>query len=89
VVRINSGELSSDIVGDAEQYVRGVFAAARSARRASVILIESIDEICPSRTNALGSDHRTHRMVATMLAQLDGVNSRGNVSYLLGATRTL
>ena len=80
---INGSELLTDVVGESEVKLRGVFRAAERAAP-SVIFIDEIDALCPRRDRS--NDDVDKRMVSTLLTLMDGVSGSiiddmsGNVS---------
>ena len=60
-------------VGESEQRIRDVFAAARAAAPA-VIFIDEVDAVCPARDSTGVSGEVGSRVVATLLAAMDGAS---------------
>jgi len=68
--------------GETEAKLRDIFKEAKD-NSPSIIFIDEIDAIAPKREEAYGDVEK--RVVAQMLALMDGLNDRGNV-IVLGAT---
>ena len=79
---INSTEIMSKFVGEAEKRIRDIFAEAEK-NAPTIIFIDEIDAIAPKREEAYGEVER--RVVAQLLATMDGLKSRGKV-IVIGAT---
>lgn len=67
---------------NSEQHLRQIFEKAASTSP-SIIFIDEIDAIAPKRAEVTGDVEK--RIVATLLAQLDGLKSRGQI-IVIGAT---
>lgn len=81
-IRINGPEIIQKYYGDSEARLREIFEEA--ARKApSVIFIDEIDAIAPKRAEVLGDVEK--RVVAQLLALMDGMVPRGHV-LVIGAT---
>lgn len=73
---INGPEIMSKFYGQSEENLRNIFEdAAKEAP--SIIFIDEIDAIAPKREESKGEVER--RVVAQLLAILDGLNTRGKV----------
>ena len=73
---VSGPTIVSKYVGDSEETLRMIFAAAQSDKRA-IIFFDEIDSIASSRetdTNGVGK-----RLVAQLLTLMDGFESKGNV----------
>jgi len=81
-IRINGPEIIHKYYGESEARLREIFEeAARNAP--SVIFIDEIDAIAPKRADVLGDVEK--RVVAQLLALMDGMVPRGHV-LVIGAT---
>jgi|WetSurMetagenome_2_1015567.scaffolds.fasta_scaffold01273_10 transitional endoplasmic reticulum ATPase len=81
-IKINGPEIIHKFYGESEARLREIFEDA--IRKApSVIFIDEIDAIAPRRANVLGDVEK--RVVAQLLALMDGVIRRGRV-VVIGAT---
>lgn len=81
-ILINGPEILNKYVGESERAVREVFQRAR-ASTPCILFFDEIDSIAISRSGA--SHEASSRIVATLLAELDGVNNRRGV-YVIGTT---
>ena len=79
---INGPEIMNKYYGETEARLRDIFKEAKENAPA-VIFIDEIDAIAPKREEAYGDVEK--RVVAQLLALMDGLNDRGNV-IVLGAT---
>jgi len=81
-VTINGPEIMSKFYGESEQRLRSIFKDA-SAKAPTIIFIDELDAIASKRAEATGEVER--RVVAQLLALMDGMVSRGEV-MVVGAT---
>ncbi len=81
-VRINGPEIIRKFYGESEARLREIFEEA-TRQAPSIIFIDEIDGIAPKRAEVLGDVEK--RVVAQLLALMDGMVSRGNV-VVIGAT---
>ena len=81
-VAINGPEVMSKYVGEAEKKIRDIFKEA-AENAPTVIFIDEIDAIAPKREEVTGEVER--RVVAQILALMDGLKERGKV-IVIGAT---
>ena len=79
---INGPEIMNKYYGETEAKLRDMFKEAKD-NSPSIIFIDEIDAIAPKREEAYGDVEK--RVVAQLLALMDGLNDRGNV-MVLGAT---
>ena len=79
---INGPEIMNKYYGETEARIRDIFKNARD-NSPSIIFIDEIDAIAPKREEAYGDVEK--RVVAQILALMDGLTERGNV-IVLGAT---
>jgi len=75
-------EIMSKYYGESEQRLREIFEEAQKAAP-SIIFIDEIDSIAPKRGDVTGEVER--RVVAQLLAMMDGLKERGQV-VVIGAT---
>jgi transitional endoplasmic reticulum ATPase len=81
-IRVNGPEIIHKFYGESEARLREIFEDA--ARKApSIIFIDEMDAIAPKRAEVLGDVEK--RVVAQLLALMDGMVSRGHV-IVIGAT---
>lgn len=81
-VAINGPEVMSKYVGEAEKKIREIFKQAEE-NAPTIIFIDEIDAIAPKREEVTGEVER--RVVAQILALMDGLKERGKV-IVIGAT---
>jgi len=81
-VSINGPEVMSKFYGESEKRVREIFEDAEK-NAPSIIFIDEIDAIAPKREEVTGEVER--RVVAQLLALMDGLKGRGKV-IVIGAT---
>ena len=79
---INGPEIMNKYYGETEARLRDIFKEAKE-NSPSIIFIDEIDAIAPKREEAYGDVEK--RVVAQLLALMDGLTDRGNV-IVLGAT---
>ncbi|MCS5528871.1 MAG: CDC48 family AAA ATPase [Nitrosopumilus sp.] len=79
---INGPEIMNKYYGETEAKLRDIFKEAKD-KSPSIIFIDEIDAIAPKREEAYGDVEK--RVVAQLLALMDGLTDRGNV-IVLGAT---
>jgi len=79
---INGPEIMSKFYGESEQKLRETFEDAEK-NAPSIIFIDELDSIAPKRAEVTGEVER--RVVAQLLALMDGLASRGEV-IVIGAT---
>ena len=79
---INGPEIVNKYYGETEARLRDIFKEAKETAP-SIIFIDEIDAIAPKREEAFGDVEK--RVVAQLLALMDGMSDRGNV-IVLGAT---
>ena len=78
----NGPEIMNKYYGETEARLRDIFKEAKE-NSPSIIFIDEIDAIAPKREEAYGDVEK--RVVAQLLALMDGLTERGNV-IVLGAT---
>jgi transitional endoplasmic reticulum ATPase len=81
-VSIGGPEIVSKFYGESEERLREIFTEAEE-NAPSIIFIDEIDSIAPKRDDVHGELER--RIVAQLLAIMDGLESRGKV-VVIGAT---
>ena len=79
---INGPEIMSKFYGESEARLREMFQQAQK-NSPSIIFIDELDAIAPKREEVTGEVER--RVVAQLLALMDGLEGRGNV-IVIGAT---
>jgi len=81
-IRVNGPEIIHKFYGESEARLREIFEEA-TRKAPSSIFIDEIDAIAPKRAEVLGDVEK--RVVAQLLALMDGMVSRGHV-IVIGAT---
>ncbi|MHA2213015.1 MAG: AAA family ATPase, partial [Candidatus Thorarchaeota archaeon] len=81
-IHINGPEIMSKFYGESEQKLRKLFEEAEE-NAPSIIFIDELDAIAPKREDVQGEVER--RVVAQLLATMDGLKARGQV-IVIGAT---
>ncbi|OGO05767.1 MAG: AAA family ATPase [Chloroflexi bacterium RBG_13_56_8] len=75
---VNGPEIIDKWYGSSEAQLRGIFEEARR-RAPAIIFIDEIDAIAPKREEMSGDRQVERRVVAQLLALMDGLESRGQV----------
>ncbi|ADI31223.1 CDC48 family AAA ATPase [Staphylothermus hellenicus] len=83
-IAINGPEIISKFYGESEQRLREIFEQAKKNAPA-IIFIDEIDAIAPKRDEVMGEVER--RVVAQLLALMDGLESRGDVIVIAATNR--
>ncbi|NMC10673.1 MAG: CDC48 family AAA ATPase [Methanothrix sp.] len=83
-VSISGPEIVSKFYGESEQRLRQIFEEAQKGAP-SIIFIDEIDSIAPKREEVSGDLER--RVVAQLLALMDGLSSRGEVIVIAATNR--
>lgn len=78
---INGPEIVDKHYGASEQQLRRVFETAR-AHAPAIVFIDEIDAIAPKRDALSGEKQVERRIVAQLLALMDGLSSRGEVMVI-------
>ncbi|MDR1620742.1 MAG: CDC48 family AAA ATPase [Synergistaceae bacterium] len=81
---ISGPEIIGKFYGESEERLRNIFEEAQS-RSPSIIFIDEIDAIAPKREDMGGEKQVERRVVAQLLASMDGLESRGQI-VVIGAT---
>ena len=83
-IALNGPEITSKWYGESEKKIRDIFKQAEE-NAPTIIFIDEIDAIAPKRENVQGEVER--RMVAQLLASMDGLKSRGQIIVLAATNR--
>jgi transitional endoplasmic reticulum ATPase len=83
-ISISGPEIMSKYYGESEQRLREIFEEAKQ-NAPSIIFIDEIDSIAPKREEVTGEVER--RVVAQLLALMDGLESRGQVIVIAATNR--
>ncbi len=81
-IHVNGPEIMNKYYGESEARIRQIFKEARN-KSPSIIFLDELDSIAPRRENVHGDVEK--RVVAQLLALMDGLESRGQV-VVIGAT---
>lgn len=81
---ISGPEIIHKFYGESEAHLRAIFEKARE-QAPSIIFLDEIDAIASKREEARGDQQVERRVVAQLLALMDGLESRGQV-IVIGAT---
>ncbi len=81
---ISGPEIMGKFYGESEARLRNVFEDAK-AHTPAILFIDEIDAIAPKREEMGGEKQVEKRVVAQLLALMDGLESRGNL-IVIGAT---
>ncbi len=83
-ITLSGPEIMSKYYGESEQRLREIFEEAKE-NTPSIIFIDEIDSIAPKREEVTGEVER--RVVAQLLALMDGLESRGEVIVIAATNR--
>ncbi|MCK4310145.1 MAG: AAA family ATPase, partial [Methanomicrobia archaeon] len=83
-ISINGPEIMSKFYGQSEENLRKIFSDAEK-NAPSIIFIDEIDAIAPKREEVTGEVER--RVVAQLLALMDGLQARGKVIVIAATNR--
>ena len=81
-IAFDAPQIMAKYVGEAEERLRQIFKKAQS-KTPAIIFIDEIDAIAPKRENLVNEVEK--RVVAQLLASMDGMGNRGDV-IVIGAT---
>lgn len=81
---VKGPEILNMYVGESEKNIREIFEKARS-HSPCVIFFDELDSLAPARGKGFDSSKVMDRIVAQLLTEIDGVNSKGQV-FVIGAT---
>ena len=82
--QLSGPEIMHKFYGESEAHLRGIFEEA-SRHAPAIVFLDEIDAIAPKREEMGGERQLERRVVAQLLALMDGMNSRGQV-IVIGAT---
>ncbi|MFH1752388.1 MAG: CDC48 family AAA ATPase [archaeon] len=83
-ILVNGPQIISKFVGEAEERIRQIFKEAEE-HSPSIIFIDEIDAIAPKRDEVFGEVEK--RVVAQLLASMDGLEARGDVIVIAATNR--
>src|SRR5207244_1213533 len=75
-IHVNGPEIIHKFYGESEAKLRGIFEEAQR-KAPSIIFLDELDAIAPKRSDVTGEVEK--RVVAQLLASMDGLVSRGEV----------
>jgi len=78
-IHVNGPEIIQKHYGESEELLRNLFAEAQRYE-SSILFFDEIDAIAPNRETVLGDVEK--RVVAQLLALMDGIESRGQIIVL-------
>ncbi len=81
-ITVSGPEIIHKLYGDSEAHLRAIFEEAQ-AKTPCIIFFDEIDAIAPNRADVRGEVEK--RVVAQLLALMDGLKSRGRI-IIIGAT---
>jgi transitional endoplasmic reticulum ATPase len=81
---VETSDIASKWYGESEQIVKSIFELASQNGEKTIIFFDEIDAIAPQRE---GSHEATHRVVSTLLENMDGMTSRDNVMVVASTNR--
>ena len=83
-LQLSGPEIMHKFYGESEAHLRGVFGAAKK-NAPSILFLDELDAIAPKREELGGEKQVERRVVAQLLALMDGLENRGQV-IIIGAT---
>jgi len=83
-LHLSGPEIMHKFYGESEAHLRGVFEEAQK-NAPSILFLDELDAIAPKREELGGEKQVERRVVAQLLALMDGLESRGQV-IIIGAT---
>lgn len=81
---VEASDIASKWYGESEQIVKKIFELASSTGENTIIFFDEIDAIAPQRE---GAHEVTHRVVSTLLENMDGMASHNNVMVVASTNR--
>jgi len=85
-ITINGPEIFNKFYGESEKKIREIFEdAAKNAP--SIIFIDELDAVAPSRDSNIGSGETERRVVSQLLTMMDGLEGRGRVIVMAATNR--
>lgn len=85
---VSSSELRREHLGESEQLLRELFAAARQVEPC-VVFLDEIDSIALARGADSDGGSLTHRLVTTLLVEIDGGTAKAQHLIVLAATNRI
>lgn len=81
---VKASDIASKWYGDSEKIVEGIFELASSTGENTIIFFDEIDAIAPQREDA---HEATHKVISTLLENMDGIASQDNVIVVASTNR--
>jgi len=81
---VKSSDIASKWYGDSEKIVSSIFELANQSEKKTIIFFDEIDAIAPFRE---GAHEATHRVISTLLENMDGMASNNNVMVVASTNR--
>jgi transitional endoplasmic reticulum ATPase len=81
---VEASDIASKWYGESEQIVKSIFELANGTGENTIIFFDEVDAIAPERK---GSHEATHRVVSTLLENMDGMASNNNVMVVASTNR--
>ncbi|MFZ5932746.1 MAG: AAA family ATPase [Patescibacteria group bacterium] len=81
---VEASDIASKWYGESEQIVKTIFELAGKAGGKTIIFFDEIDAIAPHRE---GSHEATHRVISTLLENMDGLASKEDVMVVASTNR--
>ncbi len=85
-ITINGPEIFNKFYGESEKKIREIFSEAEK-NAPSIIFIDELDAVAPSRDSNIGSGEVERRVVSQLLTMMDGLQSRGKVVVMAATNR--
>jgi len=82
--QLSGPEIMHKLYGESEAHLRGIFEQAKK-EAPSILFLDELDAIAPKREDLGGEKQVERRVVAQLLALMDGIEERGQV-VVIGAT---
>jgi len=83
-LQLSGPQIMHKFYGESEAHLRSVFEEAKK-NAPSILFLDELDAIAPKREELGGEKQVERRVVATLLAEMDGLESRGEL-IVIGAT---
>lgn len=81
---VEASDIASKWHGESEQIVKSIFELASNTGENTIIFFDEIDAIAPQRE---GAHEATHRVVSTLLENMDGMASQNSVMVVASTNR--
>ncbi|MFA5060891.1 MAG: CDC48 family AAA ATPase [Candidatus Pacearchaeota archaeon] len=85
-ITINGPEIFNKFYGESEKRIREIFEEAEK-NSPSIIFIDELDAVAPSRESNIGSGEVERRVVSQLLTLMDGLESRGKIIVMAATNR--